>query len=45
MFSLMTKESKSSSTINENSGGQALTHDKIIKSLFNKNNVSTINPF
>ena len=35
-------ESKLSSTINANSGAHALTHDKIIKSPFNKNNVATI---
>ena len=36
------EESKLNSTISENSGAHTLTHDKIIKSPFNKNNVATI---
>ena len=36
------EESKLNSTININSGGHTLTHDKIIKSPFNKNNIATI---
>ena len=36
------EESKLNSTINANSGAHTLTHDKIIKSPFNKNNVTTI---
>ena len=35
-------ESKFKSTINANSNADTLTHDKIIKSPFNKNNVATI---
>ena len=36
------EESKLNSTINANSGTRALTHDKIVKSSFNNNNVTTI---
>ena len=36
------EESKSSSTMNANSGAHTLPHDKIIKSPFNKNNVAVI---
>ena len=36
------EESKLNSTINANSGAHSLTHDKIIKSPCNKNNVTTI---
>ena len=36
------EESKLNWTINANSGTQTLTNDKIIKSLFNKNNIATI---
>ena len=36
------EESKLNSTINANTGGHKLTHDKLIKSPFNKNNVTTI---
>ena len=36
------QESKLNSTINVNGGAHTLTHDKIIKSSFNKNNVATI---
>ena len=36
------EESKLNRTINANSGTQTLTNDKIIKSLFNKNNIATI---
>ena len=36
------EESKLNSTININSGAHTLTHDKIIKSPFNKNNIATI---
>ena len=36
------EESKLNSTINTNSGAHTLTHDKIIKSPFNKNNIATI---
>ena len=36
------EESKLSSTINVNSGAHTLTHDKTIKSPFNKYNVATI---
>ena len=36
------EESKLNSTINVNSGAHTLPHVKIIKSLFNKNNVATI---
>ena len=36
------EERKLNRTINANSGTQALTNDKIIKSLFNKNNIATI---
>ena len=36
------EESKLNSTINANSGAHTLTHDKIIESLFYKNNVATI---
>ena len=35
------EESKLNSTINADSGAHTLTHDKIIKSPFNKNNVAT----
>ena len=35
-------ESKLNSTINVNSNTYTLTHDKIIKSVFNKNNIVTI---
>ena len=37
------EESKLNSTINANSGAHTLTHDNIIKSPFNKNNLATIN--
>ena len=36
------EESKLNSTINVNSNTYTLTHDKIIKSVFNKNNIVTI---
>ena len=36
------EESKFNHTINTNSGAHTLTHDKIIKNPFNKNNVATI---
>ena len=36
------KENKLSSAINVNSGAHTLTHDKIIKSPFNKNSVATL---
>ena len=36
------EENKLNSNINANSGAHTLTHDKIIKSPFNKNNVATI---
>ena len=36
------EESKLNSTINANSDAHTLTHDKIIKSLFNTNNLATI---
>ena len=36
------EESKLNITIYSNSGAHTLTHDKIIKSQFNKNNVATI---
>ena len=36
------EESKSNSAINVNSDAHTLTHDQIIKSPFNKNNVATI---
>ena len=36
------EESKLNSTINADSGAHTLTHDKIIKSPFNKNNAATI---
>ena len=36
------EESKLNSTINVNSNTYPLTHDKIIKSVFNKNNIVTI---
>ena len=36
------EESKSNSAINANSDAHTLTHDQIIKSPFNKNNVATI---
>ena len=36
------EESKLNNTINVNSGAHTLTHDKIIKSSFNMNNVATI---
>ena len=36
------EESKLNSTINANSGTRTLTHDKIVKSSFNNNNVATI---
>ena len=36
------EESKLGITINANSGVDALRHDKIIKSPFNKNNVATM---
>ena len=36
------EKSKLSSTINANSGAHTLTHEKITKSAFNKNNVATI---
>ena len=34
--------SKLNGTINANSGAHTLTHDKVIKCLFNKGNVETI---
>ena len=36
------EESKLNSTIKANSGAHTLTHDKIIKNSFNKNNVASI---
>ena len=36
------EKSKLNSTINANSSAHTFTHDKIIKSPFNKNNVGTI---
>ena len=36
------EESKLNSTIKANNGAHTRTHDKIIKSPFNKNNVATI---
>ena len=36
------EESKLNSTFDANSGAHTLTHGKIIKSPFNKNNVATI---
>ena len=44
MFNFVTKKkvNKKKSTINANSGANTLTHDKIIKSPFNKNNAATI---
>ena len=36
------EESNLNSTYKANSGAHTLTHDKIIKSPFNKNNVATI---
>ena len=36
------EESELISTINANSGARTLTHDKIIRSPFSKNNVATI---
>ena len=35
------EESKLNSTINADSGAHTLTHDKIIKTPFNKNNAAT----
>ena len=35
------KESKLKSKINANSGAHTLSHDKIIRSPFNKNNIAT----
>ena len=36
------EENKLNRAINANSGAHTLTHDKIIKNPFNKNNVATI---
>ena len=36
------EESKLNSTNNANSGAHTLTHDRIMESSFNKNNVATI---
>ena len=36
------EESKLNGKTNGNSGAHTLTHDKIIKSSFNKNNIATI---
>ena len=36
------KKSKLNSTINANSGAHILTHEKIIKNPYNKNNIATI---